>query len=132
MHSHQAETAMALRDPQHLVGCDAQAASAANPLAENHQGLGGDKGHRQEMLPPACTLALRFSELSGIGRIPCHLNVDFLANVHQRSQSKVHTIGAVDELLKLLCGDSLADFPDAEGRTFRPNGTERVVVETRF
>jgi len=51
---------MALKDPQHLVGCYAQAASAANLLAEHHQGLGVDTGHRQEALPPACALALRF------------------------------------------------------------------------
>ena len=124
---------MALKDPQQLVGCDAQAASAANSLAEHHQGLGGHTGHRQGGAAPSLLVSSNvFSELSGIGRIPSHLNVDFPANVHPRIQSEVHTIGAVDKLLKLLCCDSLADFPDAESRTFWANGTERVVVETRL
>ncbi len=43
MQSHQAATAMALKDPQHLVGCYAPLASEANPLAEHHRGLGGDE-----------------------------------------------------------------------------------------
>ena len=47
-------------------------------------------------------------------------------------QSEVHAIGAVNEFLEFLCRDSLADFPDAEGRSSWANGTERMVVEARF
>ena len=79
--------------------------------------------------PPPCAVTQDFL---GFGWVPGHLNVDLPADVHLCPQSKVHAIGAVDELLKLLRCDSFADFPDAEGRAFRANRTERVVVKTCF
>ena len=72
------------------------------------------------------------SELSWVGGIACHLNVDLPADVHPCPQSEVHAIGAVDEFLEFLCSDSLADFPDARDRALRANGTKRMVVEARF
>ena len=59
------------------------------------------------------------SELSWVRGGSCNLKVDLPADVHPRPQSKVHTIRAIDEFLKLLRCDSFADFPDAKGRAFR-------------
>ena len=77
-------------------------------------------------------MILGYSELPWVGRIPCHFNVDLPADVHPCTQSKIHAIGAIDELLELLRRDALANFPDAEGRTLRSNRAERMVVKTRF
>ena len=65
----------------------------------------------------------------GYGGVSCHLNIDLRADVHPCPQSEVHAIGAIDKFLKLLRCGSFTDFPDAEGRAFRANGTERMVVE---
>lgn len=72
------------------------------------------------------------SELSWVRGVPCHFNVDLLADVHPFPQPEVHAIGAVNDVLKVLCGDSFADLPDAEGRAFRPNRAERMVVDPSF
>ena len=72
------------------------------------------------------------SELSWVWGGPCHLNVDLSADVHPCPQSEVHAIGAVDKFLKLFCCDPFTDFPDAEGRTFRTNWAEGMVIETSF
>ena len=72
------------------------------------------------------------SELSWVWGVPCHLNVDLSADVHPCPQSEVHAIGAVDKFLKLFCCDPFTDFPDAEGRTFRTNWAEGMVIETSF
>ena len=64
--------------------------------------------------------------------VPCHLNIDLPADAHPCHQSEVHVIRAIDEFLKFLCCDSLADFTDAEGRSFSANGTERMVVRPRL
>ena len=72
------------------------------------------------------------SELSWVGGGSCHLNVDLPADVHPCPQSKVHAIGAIDEFLKLLRCNSFADLPNAEGRAFRADRTERMVKEPRF
>ena len=72
-------------------------------------------------------MILGYSELPWVRRIPCHFNVDLPADVHPCTQSKIHAIGAIDELLELLRRDALANFPDAEGRTLRSNRAERMV-----
>ena len=72
------------------------------------------------------------SELSRIWGISSQLDVNLSADVHPCAQTEVHTVGSVDEFLKLFSGDAFTDLPDTEGRTFRTCGTEAVVVETRF
>ena len=85
-----------------------------------------------EGLSSACALILKVFQNFFVRGVPCHLNIDLFADVHPRSQSEVHAVGTVDELLKCLYCGSLADFPDAKSRTFRADRTERVVVKTRF
>ena len=72
------------------------------------------------------------SELSDVCRIPYQFKVDLLTDIHPRSQPEVHAVGTVDELLKFLWCDALADFPDTKGRTFWPNRATGMVVETRL
>ena len=79
-----------------------------------------------------CAHSQVIPKLSWVRRVPCHLNVDLPADAHPCHQSEVHVIRAIDEFLKFLCCDSLADFPDTEGRSFRANGTERMVVRPRL
>ena len=79
-----------------------------------------------------CTDGLIDSELSWIRGITSQLNVDLLADIHPGSQPEIHAVGTVDELLKFLCCDAFAHFPDTKGRTFWPNRAKGVVVETRL
>ena len=39
---------------------------------------------------------------------------------------------SINEVLKFLCCDSFANFPDAEGRAFRTNRTKCMVIKARF
>ena len=70
------------------------------------------------------------SKLSGVRGVTGQLSVDLPADIHQGCQSKIHAIGAINELLEFHICYPLANFPDAIGRTLWPNGTKRMIVET--
>ena len=72
------------------------------------------------------------SELPWVRGIPRQLDIDLLADIHPGTQPKVHSVWAIDKVLELLSGDPFTHFPDAEGRAFRTNRAEAVVVETSF
>ena len=71
-------------------------------------------------------------ELTGIRGVPSQFNVDLTADVQQGAEPHIGTVGAIDECLEFNIADAITHFPNAEGRSFKANGIETMVVEASF